>query len=67
MNRFLVQKDKYFAAVDFGAREDISVMIVAKQNNDGTIEIVDSKRLGHSRDWDELKKEEYQKTVEKIT
>ena len=65
MNRFLVQKDKYFAAVDFGAREDISVMIVAKQNNDGTIEIVYSKRLGHSRDWDELKKEEYQKTVEK--
>lgn len=66
MNRFLIQKDKYFAAVDFGEREDISVMIVAKQNNDGTIEIVDSKRLGHSRDWDELKKEEYQKTVEKL-
>ena len=27
-------------------------MIVSKQNSDGTIEIVDLKRLGHSKDID---------------
>lgn len=69
MDSFIIQKDRYFAAVDFGAKEypDLSVMIVAKQNDDGTIEIIDSKRFGLSKDFkEESKREEYINMVNKL-